>query len=171
MKLGRRHLIASLVILVASIAWNVWVFTQPDGAGTPGPLDPQVPLLGSSGIGGERPRPAAVDPMTIPPPPPLDLTKEPVWTRNPFAHAAQQPAITTPEPAAAAPVVANPVVGVILYSADGRHSAIIDGKTVVVGDRVQDAVVVAIARDAVIVQRQSGERVRLPLRSGGPGEP
>lgn len=170
MKLGRRHLIASLVILAASIVWNVWVFTQPDAA-RPRPVrqnDAQVPLLGSPAASGGAPGAGFVDPASIPPPPPLDLTREPVWIRNPFAQITAATAAPSSAPAAApAPVVAEPVVGVILFSGDGRHSAIIDGRVVVAGDRVRDAVIISIQRDAVILQRPSGERVRLPLRSSG----
>jgi hypothetical protein len=45
----------------------------------------------------------------------------------------------------------------------------VDGRVVGVGDRISinGAVVLEIARDAVIVQLPSGERARLPLKQGG----
>lgn len=161
MKLDRRHMIAALAILAASIAWNVWVFTQPSpGAANarsrfPPAFDAEAPTAGDTGV----------DPMTIPPPPEVELTKEPVWTTNPFARLVEgaiSGTMAVPPPAAAA----DPVVGAILYS-QGRRSAIVDGRIVGVGDAVTGAVVLDIARDAVIVQRATGERVRLALRPRG----
>ena len=165
MKLGRRHLIASIVVLALSIAWNVWVFSQPSPArpGSARPSEPQVPLLGDPGApGGAGPSPAPLDPSAIPAPPALDLSKQPVWPRNPFAHGVPTPVGTPPagtEPLPPLPV-ANPVLGAILYSEE-RKSAIIDGRVVGIGDRVQGGVVLSISRDAVVIQLTSGERLRL----------
>lgn len=171
MKLGRKHLFASLAVLLASVIWNVWVFTQPTpsrpGAGdTQQPLMPEGPTAGSGGAIGPP-----IDPMSIAPPPALDLTRDPVWPRNPFA---QSPVVAVPPPATGLlppePAPALPVVDVIMYSERGSKSAIIDGRIVGAGDRINGGVVVSIARDAVIVQLTSGERLRLPLhpdRGGG----
>ncbi|MEX2270836.1 MAG: hypothetical protein WD690_05165 [Vicinamibacterales bacterium] len=173
MKLGRKHLIASLAVLAASIVWNVWVFTQPTPSDRSAldrdaqqPLIPEAPT--ASGSGGAVGPP--IDPMSIAPPPALDLTREPLWPRNPFA---QTPLVAVP-PAAGLPpqpdlAPALPVVNVIMYSESGGKSAIIDGRIVSAGDRVRGGVVVSIARDAVVVQLTSGERLRLPLRPGRDG--
>lgn len=173
MKLGRKHLIASLAVLLASVIWNVWVFMQatPSRPGASDldsqqPLIPQGPTAG--GPGGAIGPP--IDPMSIAPPPPLDLAREPVWPRNPFANS---PAVGVPPPATGLlqpePAPALPVVDVIMYSERGSKSAIIDGRIVGAGDRINGGVVVSIARDAVIVQLTSGERLRLPLHPGGDG--
>lgn len=157
MKLGRKHLVASLVVLGASVAWNIWVFTKPaaTGAASGGPQFEQPPVSGA-------PEVPSIDPATIPPPPQLDLTREPAWARNPFAHASAAPAPDTSAPSPPASVAAPvlPVLGAILFS-DARKSAIIDGRIVGVGDRVRGGVVVSIARDAVIIELASGERIRL----------
>ena len=167
MKLGRKHLIASLAVLGASVVWNVWVFSQASPARPGSGRVSEDPPLIDSAPGPSAGGAPAVDPMTIPAPPPVDLTKPPAWPRNPFAQRAVEAAPSAPLPSDAPAPPALPVVGVILYSAQGRHSAIIDGRTVSVGDRVQGGVVVSIARDAVTVQLTSGERVRLALRSDG----
>lgn len=166
MKLDRRHMIGSLVILVASIVWNIWVFTQP-AARPAGASRPVQPALGDNPpVAGAGP----VDPTTIPAPPPVELTQEPVWTRNPFGRSGgPSPAATTAGPPAPAPAL--PVVGAIVFDVTtGRgRSAIVDGRVVGVGDLINGAVVLEIARDAVIVQLASGERARLALKPGGAG--
>lgn len=161
MKLGRKHLIASIVVLAASVAWNIWVFSKPAPRGSVSGASrlEQPPNSGPSTADGLVP---SIDPATIAPPPPLDLTRAPAWARNPFAHpgAATAPGTSSPSPPAPAPVTAIPVLGAILFS-DARKSAIIDGRIVGVGDRVQGGLVVSIARDAVVVELASGERIRL----------
>lgn len=160
MKMDRRHMIGAVAMLGASIVWNVWVFTQPPGRtarSSPG-FQPPSGETTPAGI-------AAVDPASLPAPPAVELSKEPAWTRNPFSRGTAAPA---PE-LSAAPVRrdATPVVGAILDFA-GRRSAIVDGRIVGIGDRVNGGLVLEITSDAVVVQRTSGERVRLPLnRSGG----
>ena len=172
MKLGRRHLIASIVVLALSIAWNVWVFTRPDPKRSgPRPQSVQeAPLLGTPAVSTDAGPVMAVDPSTIPAPPALDLSKDPRWTRNPFSHGSSAPVHTPPAagmPMATPPPPANPVLGAILYSETRKPSAIIDGRVVGVGDRVQGGVVASIARDVVVIQLTSGERLRLPLQSAG----
>jgi hypothetical protein len=167
-KLDRRHMIGSLVILVASIVWNIWVFTQPAERPAGASRRVQPPLGDNPPVAGAGP----VDPTTIPAPPPVELTQEPVWTRNPFGRGSgPSPVATTAGPAPPAP--ADPVVGAIVFDVTtGRgRSAIVDGRVVGVGDRINinGAVVLEIARDAVIVQLASGERMRLALKPGGAG--
>jgi hypothetical protein len=161
-KLGRRHLIASLVILGASIAWNVWVFTQPASRPANARSNQEPPLVTPSGSGPAAPVP--IDPSAIPAPPPVDLSKEPAFTRNPFA----QNAPSAPSPAALPsdpqPVAPEPVLGAIVFSSD-RRSAVIDGRIVGVGDRIAGGVVIAIARDAVVIRRDSGGELRLEARA------
>ena len=98
--------------------------------------------------------------VTIPAPPRVDLGTPPTWARNPFA------AIHATSEEAPAPPVADPVVRSILYAAQ-RRAAFVDSSIVGVGDRVGAGRVVAIERDAIIVETPAGERRRFALR--GPG--
>lgn len=157
MKLGRRHMIGSLLLLAASIVWNVWVFSQPAS------VEPITAAVGGASEGRASAVTVPVDPSSIPPPPPLDLSQRPVWAGNPFERPQES---VVPEPPAVAPAEtappAEPKVSVILYSA-GRRAAVIDGRIVAVGDGVAGGVVRDIARHAVTVDFPDGTRKRLSL--------
>jgi Tfp pilus assembly protein PilO len=94
-------------------------------------------------------------------PPAVDVTSTPTWPRNLF----RPPAV--PEAAAAAEVLPDPVVQTILYS-PLRSVALVDGKIVRVGDRLNAGSVTAIERDAVTIETPSGGRKRLALKAPAP---
>jgi hypothetical protein len=166
MKLGKPHLIASLVLVAASIAYNVWVFMKParrsatvanpatllDNAITTGPV-----------VTGEETG-AAIDPTRVAPPPEVDLSTTPEWRRNPFATAWQPPAEAAVAPEI--PIEAEPdlVVASILHSAE-RRLAVVNGRIVRTGDRLGSNTIVDIQRRAVVVESPRGGRRLLELRT------
>lgn len=165
MKFTNRHLVISVMMLLGSIAYNVWIFWGPaatpkaSAAATRQSLGADAPpALGPNGAA------VAMDRATLAAPPRVDLGVAPEWIRDPFTGAgaaapAVKPAITA-APTAAAP---EPVVGAILFAAD-RRMAIVNGRIVGVGDRVGAGVVIEIARDAVLVRGPGGDARALPLK-------
>jgi hypothetical protein len=165
MKLGKTHLVASLAMVAASIAYNVWVFTRP--ARRSAPVTSPVPFVENgvaSGpvVTGEE-TVASIDPTTVAPPPDVDLSSAPEWRRNPFATAWQQRADTAIVPAVQIDAEPDLVVGSILHSAD-RRLAVVNGRIVRAGDRVGSSTIVDIQPRAVIVESSRGVRRHLELR-------
>src|SRR5262245_24106265 len=101
MKLGRPHLIGSLLMVAASIAYNVWVFTRPARRSTP--VASQAALVDTAIASGPvvtgEATAAVIDPTTIAAPPAIDLSSSPEWRRNPFATAWQRHADVAVAPA------------------------------------------------------------------------
>jgi hypothetical protein len=166
MKLDKRHLIASLVLLVGSILYNVWVYTRPaapvGGAPTAANDDPMAFQTAPQG----DPAAGAVDPMQVVAPPDVALDRLPEWPRDPFVNLQLQPEVVdevtgVPEPVAPA---ADPVVASILYSPD-RRLAMMNGKIVRVGDQVGIDRIVDILPNGVIVESAVKGRRTLPLEA------
>ena len=159
---------AAVAALVVALA--IWLFTRPAPS-----MRPQPPEL-------LRSRPATVetvDPANISPPPATNLNSESARDQDPVATPGtaatlqqtptERPRQTPTEPPAG-PATAEPVVRLILFSAE-RRVALIDTRIVSVGDQLSAGRVVAIERDAVVIQTSAGETRRLVLRprlvSGG----
>jgi hypothetical protein len=165
MKLGKPHLIASLAMVAASVAYNVWVFTRPAQRGAPAAAPTVIDTVPVSGpvVTGEEPA-AAIDPATVAPPPDVDLSRAPEWRRNPFAGRWQQRRVVTSVPAAEVESEPELVVASILHSAD-RRLAVVNGKIVRAGDRIGSSTIVEIQPRAVVVESSRGARHLVELRA------
>lgn len=166
MKLGKPHLIASLVMMAASIAYNVWVFTRPARRSAPVASQAPIETVAASGpvVTGEE-TVTAIDPKTVAPPPDVDLAHAPEWRRNPFAGA--WPRQAEVPVAAAVAIEAEPdlTLASILHSAD-RRLAVVNGRIVRAGDRVGSSTIVEIQPQAVVVESSRGARRLIALRGG-----
>ena len=167
MKLDKRHLVVSFVLLIGSIVYNVWVFTRP-AAGTSAAAGAQVSsgaaLVAQEGNAGTVPIVDLTQPPVLPD---VTLDKLPEWPRDPFVGMRRQPApeivdVRDPTPAAEP----DPIVASILYSSS-RRLALIDGRVVRAGDEVSGVRVVEILRNAVIVESAFGGRRTLSLTPPG----
>lgn len=121
-------------------------------------LPTRLPLSEPRSNGGQSRRPALTSDLAqlATAPPAVDVTNAPSWPRDLFRPSAPPPAV--------AEVTPDPVVQTILYSPQ-RSVALVDGKIVKVGDRLGTGSVIAIERDAVVIETPSGSRKRLALRS------
>jgi hypothetical protein len=163
MKVGRTHLVASLAMVAASIAYNVWVFTRPAGRSTP--VASAAPLVDQSAgpvVTGDQTA-AAIDPTTLPPPPDVDLVHAPEWTRNPFTS----PWLRRPDrvvaPVAEPDVEPDVAVASILHSAE-RSLAVVNGRIVRAGDRIGSNTILEIQPRAIVVESPRGGRRTFELR-------
>lgn len=171
MKLDKRHLVVSFVLLVGSIIYNVWVFTTPpsrtaERSGTAAPGAP--PTVSEVGARHASPLPVdPVDPSQVPALPDIALDRPPEWPRDPFANPrAVRPVVVEIEAEALAPAPppdVDPVVASILHSAT-RRLAVVDGRIVRIGDAVGTATVVDILPKAVIVESPARGRRTIELR-------
>lgn len=163
MNLDKRHLIASVVLLVGALAYNIWVFTRP-AAGTR--VTAGVPMGSEAPRGrAEEPVAAAVDPMAIAEPPDVKLDQLPEWSRDPFASMlASGPQAVEAGPEEAPLPDPDPVVASILYS-EARRLAMVNGRIVRVGDQVGADRIIEIRPDAVVVESPTRGRRTLMLRS------
>jgi hypothetical protein len=163
MTVRRTHLMLALAALAAAVLYNVWYFVFRPAAMTTsvGPRaaveQPLAPAADSAG--------AARDPLSIPAPPPVDLASRPSWGRDPFLFGDESRAVS--RPAARPPAPVRPTVRTILYSST-RRLAIVDGRTVGVGDAVGAYTVADIERTAVVFTAPSGERFRVSVHAGEP---
>ena len=164
MTLRRSHLVLALAALAAAVLYNVWYFViRPAATALPaGPRaaveQPQTPGVGSAAA-------AARDPLSIPAPPRIDLASRPSWGRDPFLFGDESRAVARPPAPPPAPV--RPTVRTILYSSD-RRLAIVNGRTVGVGDAVGEYTVADIERTAVVFTAPSGERFRVSVHAAEP---
>lgn len=169
MNLDRRHLVGALALLAGSVTYNAWVFAGPESSivapatvtmtVNEGSAVRQAPARVSvSPHGAHRPE-AAADVM---------LDRPPVWTRDPFMGrpAAPLPAVVAPA-AAPAPAEAQIVLDSVLYSST-RKLAMINGRTVRIGDRVGGTTVVDILPDAILVESASGGVRTIRRRTAAP---
>ena len=165
MKLGKPHLIASLVMVAASIAYNVWVFTRPARRSAPVAPAPFIENVAASGpvVTGDG-TVAAIDPTTVAPPPEVDLSRAPEWRRNPFARTWQHRAEPAVVPAVQVESEPDLVVASILHSAD-RRLAVVNGKIVRAGDRIGSSTIVDIQPRAVVIESSRGGRRLIELRA------
>ncbi len=158
MKMGRHHLIASLLLLGASIVWNIWAYSKPrNRAVVAGDMNQAAAQRGAPAAT------VAVDPAAIPTPPAVNLAEAPRWTRSPFTAIEARPAVS---PQTEPPSV-DPIVGSILIAPD-RRGAIVNGRVVRIGDQVGTAVIVEIHRDAVVFRLPTGELRRVRLQAPRP---
>jgi hypothetical protein len=162
-KLDKRHMGISLVLLAGSVVYNVWVFS---GSGTTtrtpqpaGPIETQPSGQPTSGGVG------AIDPAQVTALPDVALDRAPEWPRNPFQNVRLPVEVVQVEEAAApAPVPeADPVVGTILYSPD-RRAAVVDGHVVRIGGTIGTSTVVDILPRAVIIESPERGRRTLELK-------
>lgn len=171
MKLDRRHMIASVALLVGSIIYNVWAFTRTEETTTAAAPQAVEALNPAATGGGDQDAAGLVDPGEVLPLPDVALGRLPEWPRDPFnsSRARLAPSV----PAAAAPVAPpppepDPVVSTILYSVQ-RRRAVVDGRIVGIGDKVGTATVADILPDAVIVDSPRRGRVVLSVRPAAGG--
>lgn len=164
MKLGKPHLIGSLALLVGSIAYNVWVFSQPQKP-TTAPRGP-APVNALPETAAGRSAAAAVDLSHLPALPEVALDRLPEWPRDPFTSVRppKPPADVTPAvQAQAAPPEPDLVVASILYSPE-RRLAIVNGHIVRIGDAIGSAKVVDIQPRAIVVDSPSRGRQTIELK-------
>ena len=163
MKVQRSHLRIALFVLVIAVAYNAWVFLKPDPR-TAAVTNRQQPLLGSEGpppaAGGVQ----AVDPLTIPAPPAVDVSNAPSIGRDPFLFGDERRDGQVKVDTARIP---DPVIRSILYSAT-RRTAIVDNRMLSVGDSVGPLKIAQIDRDAVVFVSADGERRRVELHRAVP---
>jgi hypothetical protein len=162
MKVQRSHLRIALFVLAAAVLYNVWSFMKP-ATRTAGPQR-QQPALETDA----RPGPAgaqAIDPVTIPAPPAVDMSKAPTFGRDPFLFGDE----TRDDrlQAAQSAITPDPVIRSILYSTT-RRSAILENRIVGIGDSVGSLKVVDIEREAVVFETAKGERRRVLLYKAVP---
>ena len=165
MKLGKLHVVLSLVVLAIAILYNVWVLTRP--ARSAGGLRSEPALmegLQTSGpsVTGEAVA-EAIDPTTLPPVPDVGLDRAPEWPRDPFLSARLRLVEAPQAPLGETDVEPDLVLASILHSAE-RQLAIVNGRIVRVGDRVGSVTIYDIEPRAVIVESQGGARRTLELR-------
>ena len=168
MKLGKAHLVGSLAMVTASIAYSVWVFTRPARSSSAA-VSSQAPLidgLPSTGptVTGEQ-GVVTIDPTTVPAPPDIDLDRAPEWPRNPFVSPRmRRPDIVIAGPGPEADVEPDVVVASILHSAE-RRLAVVNGRIVRAGDRVGSHTILEIRPRAIVVESPRGGRRTLELRT------
>ena len=160
MTIRRTHLVLALAALAAAVLYNVWYFViRPAGraaeAGPRAALErPLAPVAAGDAAGR--------DPLSIPAPPPIDAASHPAWGRDPFLFGDESR--SEPRPAVAAPEPGRPFVSTILYS-NSRRLAIVNGRTVGIGDAAGAYTVADIERTAVVFTAPNGDRVRVSLHA------
>ncbi len=173
MKLDKRHMAGSVVMLVGSIIYNVWVFT---GSGrTPARNEvagvaesaPQVENRGNAS--------GPLDPAQVHTLPDVEIDRVPQWPRNPFQNLRQRPVEVVAEapepPPPPPPPPPDPVIASILYSSD-RRAAMIDGHIVRIGDVLPAGRIVDILPKAIVLESEEGRRTleMKPASSGSPAK-
>ncbi|MEW5983921.1 MAG: hypothetical protein AB1806_16330 [Acidobacteriota bacterium] len=156
MRVQKSHLRIALFLLGAAVLWAVASYFKPS-APVAAPARTSEPLLASAERGPER---DAVDPASIPAPPPVDLTSAPAWRRDPFLFGNESRDVTKPEPVRA--LSADPIVRSILYST-ARRVALVENKIVGIGDHIGAFRVADIERTAVVFTSPTGERRRVGI--------
>jgi hypothetical protein len=171
MKMGKPHLIGSLLMMVAAIAYSVWSFTAGSrSSAAVRPAEPPPTALAEPPAGG-TPAALAVDPASLPPVPDVALDRLPQFPRNPFVPvrpAAELPVVDVTAPVVEAPVEAELVVNGIMY-APPRLSAVVNDRRVGVGDRIGAETIVDILPNGVVVE--SPLRGRRTIEKRRPGSP
>lgn len=161
MKVQRSHLRIALFVLAAAVLYNVWVFVRP-AARPAQPAAPQQPLL-SGEVPPRGDAQEAIDPLSIPAPPAIEVATGPSAVRDPFLFGDE----TREERPAASEFTPDPLVRTILFSST-RKTAIVDGRMVSVGDSVGSLKVTDIERTAVVFTTAAGERRRVSLHAAAP---
>lgn len=178
MTLGRGHLMATVPLFVAAMAYNVRYFMATDDvAARPALAAPEAAQAPGPSVAGQPS--AASDPASIPSAPEVRLDQLPAWTRNPFASPQRPgPALTDGTVVEAVQTQTEPdiVVGAILVTAD-RRRATVNGQNVTVGDRVGSATIVEIRPTAIVVEsategrRTIAQQRRVPTAPPVPPRP
>jgi hypothetical protein len=162
MKIQRSHLHIALVVLAAAVLYNVWSFMTP-ASRTTGPQRLQPALetdAGRTTAGAD-----AIDPMTIPAPPAIDMSRAPLTARDPFLFGDETRDV--PLRTAQVAVTPDPLVRAVLFSAT-RRTAMLEHRMVSIGDSVGSLRVADIERDAVVFTTSTGERRRVSLHRAMP---
>ena len=166
MTLGKGHLMATLPLFAAAVAYNIWYFSSgADAVVTSAAALESVHVVASGpSVTGEFP--VSADPSSIPVPPDVALDRLPHWGRDPFASA------TPPTPAApavaeaAAPEPEQVIVVSAIFVSGDRRRARVNGENVSVGDRIGPSAIVEIQPNAVVVESPTGRRIITPQRRG-----
>jgi hypothetical protein len=158
---------AAAAAVIAALAWAGYSFWH--GSQSPRPLQSSVPQRSPSAPGTAAPVPVATrgsdEPNRATPPasdtPDRALPEQsrpiPSDTKTAAPPQASSPAGTFDEPL--------PRIDTVLIDQD-RRLAILDGAVVGIGDSVGSRVVVAIAREAILLREPSGRIVRIRPRIG-----
>lgn len=170
MTLDRRHLAAALSLVAGGVVYNTWAFatTQADPSAAAAVLaaSPSPDPIVSAG----RPDPThATAPFLLPAEPAADVMIDapPAWSRDPFMGHRAAPAPSVAPPAEPPPPrEPDVVVNSILYSST-RRLAMVNGRTVRVGQRIGGVTVVDILPDAIVVELPSGDVRTIERRSAG----
>lgn len=163
MRFTNRHLRIAVILLVGSVAYNIYYYFL---RSTPrvAPPSQAAPLLGEV---GSRPAPARetwIDPATLPAPPSVDLTTAPSYGRSPFLTPAEFAALGR-RSGGSVEIGPAPLVRSILFSPN-RRLAMINTSVVRVGESVAGWKVVDITREAVTLADSGGKQTTVSLRSG-----
>jgi len=166
MKPGKLQLTLVFSLLALAIAYNVWVFMRParQNAGQAAERPVLESIQGTGPTVTGEPAAQAIDPRTIPPVPDVELNRPPEWRRNPFVNSSlpvgDLAAAPVPDPQPEQPLA----VVSILHSPQ-RRLAIVNGRIVREGDRVDGATIRAIEPRAVVLETADGARQTIELRS------
>jgi hypothetical protein len=136
--------------------------TRPTGQPEPSATAPKPPSASApNSSGAQSSSPGAL-------PPNVNDSDPAPRTPNPSASARPPGISTAPRiEGPGAPLVADPVVQSILFSA-GRRAALVDNRVVGVGDQLNVGRIVEIEREAVVIETPRGERRRFVLRAARP---
>jgi hypothetical protein len=159
MRLDKRHLAGALTLLGGSVVYNVWVLANPTSGDARPPLaavaPAEVPVVVTT-----MDRPAIARPAVAPPD--VAFERPPVWPRDPFEGVQVEPPPVASDPAPvrvlpAAPEPAEPelVLNSVLYS-ESRKLAMVNGRTVRIGQQIAGVTVLDIRPDAIVVRSLSG---------------
>ena len=158
MKVKKQHLRIAIGVLILGAAWSAWIMLGPSLRSTAQAINNERPMLQVEPQRGAQSTVEHIDPASIPAPPPIELTKEPAGTRDPFLFGNESRDVHE----ASMGDGTLPVVRAILFS-ESRCLAIIESRTMGVGDTVGDYRITAIERDAVTFMSKTGERRRVTL--------
>lgn len=167
MKMGKPHLVASLIMMAASIAYTIWSFQSAPVTAARAQA-PEELIDGPAASSGSAPAP--IDPTTIAPVPDVALDRLPLWPRNPFVPV--RPAVEeTLVLDVAAPVVDTApepdiVVSGIMY-APPRRSAMVNGRRYNVGDRIGAETIVDINPNGIVLESPERGRRTIEKRPRG----
>lgn len=160
MTVKKSHLQIGLLLLGAAIVWSVSSYLRaPARPGSP-PERGSEPLLGAEASPRHGQERGAIDPLSIPAPPAIDMSGTPSWGRDPFLFGYESRDTTVAGPVQVAS--ADPIVRSILFSAS-RRVALIDNRLVGIGDQVGAFKVADIERTAVTFTLPTGERRRVGI--------
>jgi len=168
-KLDKRHLVVSLILLIASIVYNVWVFTRPADDSLGVNTNAVQPIDTSRGVTVDGASQVVIDPTQVADLPDVALDRLPEWPRDPFANLRREAPIVAAVTPVSEPIVEpepDPVVGSILYSTN-RRLVTIEGRVARIGDVVAGVRIVDILPNAVVVESPIRGRRTLPVGAGG----